>query len=84
LANLPEHSHTLNSGRQGYAAIAVTTVIDAGAETGLGPTAPGQAQYLRDSGGITKPSSVSLSTPVGTMNPYLTINYIIRSGPPAF
>jgi microcystin-dependent protein len=84
LANLPEHSHTLNSGRQAYAAIAVTTVIDAGAETGLGPTAPGQAQYLRDSGGITKPSSVSLSTPVGTMNPYLTINYIIRSGPPAF
>jgi microcystin-dependent protein len=83
-ANLPEHSHTLNSGRQAYAAIAVTTVIDAGAETGLGPTAPGQAQYLRDSGGITKPSSVSLSTPVGTMNPFLTINYIIRSGPPAF
>lgn len=84
LANLPEHTHTLSSGRQDYAAIAVTTTIDAGAETGLGPTAPGQAQYLKDSGGIKKPASVTLSTPVGIMNPYLTINYIIRSGPPAF
>ena len=84
LSNLPEHSHTLGSARQDYAAVAVTTTIDPDATTGLGPTAPGQAQYLKDSGGIKKPTGVTLSTPVGTMNPYLTINYIIRSGPPAF
>lgn len=84
LSNLPDHSHTLNSGKQGYAAIAVTTTIDSAADTGLGPTAPGQAQYLKDSGGIKKPDSTTLSTPVGIMNPYLTLNYIIRSGPPAF
>jgi len=84
LANLPEHSHTLSSSRQDYAAVAVTTTIDPDATTGLGPTAPGQAQYLKDSGGIKKPSGTTLSTPVGTMNPYLTLNYIIRSGPPAF
>ena len=84
LANLPEHSHTLASSRQDYSAIAVTTTIDPDATTGLGPTAPGQAQYLKDSGGIKKPSGTTLSTPVGIMNPYLTINYIIRSGPPAF
>jgi microcystin-dependent protein len=84
LANLPEHSHTLGSARQDYNAIAVTTTIDPDATTGLGPTAPGQAQYLKDSGGVKKPVGLNLGTPVGTMNPYLTINYIIRSGPPAF
>jgi microcystin-dependent protein len=84
LANLPEHSHTLSSARQDYSAIAVTTTIDPDATTGLGPTAPGQAQYLKDSGGIKKPTGTTLGTAIGTMNPYLTINYIIRSGPPAF
>jgi microcystin-dependent protein len=84
LANLPEHSHTLSSTTQDYAAIAVTTTLDANATTGLGPTAPGQAQYLRDSGGIKKGTGVTLGTPIGLMNPYQTLNYIIRSGPPAF
>lgn len=84
LGNLPEHSHTLKSARQDYSAVAVTTTIDPDATTGLGPTAPGQAQYLKDSGGIKKPTGTSLSTPVGIMNPFLTLNYIIRSGPPAF
>lgn len=84
LANLPEHSHTLRSSRQDYSAVAVTTTVDPDATTGLGPTAPGQAQYLKDSGGIKKPTGTTLSTPVGIMNPYLTLNYIIRSGPPAF
>ncbi len=84
LANLPEHSHTLSSSRQDYAAIAVTATIDPDATSGLGPTAPGQAQYLKDSGGVKKPTGTTLGTAVGIMNPYLTINYIIRSGPPAF
>jgi microcystin-dependent protein len=84
LTNLPEHSHSLSSARQDYSAVAVTTTIDPEATTGLGPTAPGQAQYLKDSGGIKRPLGTTLSTPVGIMNPYLTINYIIRSGPPAF
>jgi microcystin-dependent protein len=84
LPNLPEHSHTLQSARQEYSAVAVTTTIDPDATTGLGPTAPGQAQYLKDSGGVKKPAGTTLGTPIGLMNPYLTINYIIRSGPPAF
>jgi microcystin-dependent protein len=84
LANLPEHSHSLSSARQDYSAIAVTTTIDPDATSGLGPTAPGQAQYLKDSGGVKKPTGTTLGTAIGTMNPYLTINYIIRSGPPAF
>jgi microcystin-dependent protein len=84
LANLPEHSHSLASARQEYSAVAVTTTIDPDATTGLGPTAPGQAQYLKDSGGVKKPAGTTLGTAIGLMNPYLTINYIIRSGPPAF
>jgi microcystin-dependent protein len=84
LTNLPDHSHTLNSGRQSYSAISVTTTIDPAATTGLGPTAPGQAQYLNDSGSVKKPANTTLGTAIGTMNPYLTLNYIIRSGPPAF
>ena len=83
LANLPNHRHTLRSARQDYSAVAVTTTIDPDATTGLGPTAPGQAQYLKNSGGV-DPEGTTLSTAIGTMNPYLTINYIIRSGPPAF
>ena len=84
LANLPEHSHTLRTATQDYSAVAVTTTLDPLATSGLGPTAPGQAQYLKDSGGIKKPVGVTLGTAVGLMNPFLTINYIIRSGPPAF
>jgi microcystin-dependent protein len=84
LANLPEHSHSLSSARQDYAAVAVTTTIDPEATSGLGPTAPGQAQYLKDSGGVKKPAGTILGTAIGIMNPFLTINYIIRSGPPLF
>ena len=85
LANLPEHTHDLKSDAGGeFAAVAVTPSVDASATTGLGPTAPGQAQYLKDSGGVRTPAGVTLGTAVGLMNPYLTINYIIRSGPPRF
>lgn len=85
LGNLPEHEHSLqNSGIQ-YSVVRVDTAINPPATTGLGPTAPGQTQYLNTSGGIKKPDpSFTLGNPVGIMNPYLTINYIIRSGPPAF
>ena len=84
VANLPQHSHTLASANQEYAALANTTATDPAAITGPGPTAAGQAQYLKDSGGVKVGAGVTLGTAVGLMNPYLTINYIIRSGPPVF
>lgn len=84
LANLPEHSHTLSTATQDYAAIAVSTTLDPLATSGLGPTAPGQAQYLKDSGNVKKPVGVTLGTAVGLMNPFLSMNFIIRSGLPAF
>jgi microcystin-dependent protein len=84
LANLPEHSHTLSTPTQDYSAVALTTTLDPLATSGLGPTAPGQAQYLKDSGNVKKPAGVTLGTAVGLMNPFLAMNFIIRSGPPAF
>ena len=84
LANLPEHSHSLSTTTQDYSAVALTATLDPLATSGPGPTAPGQAQYLKDSGGVKKPLGVTLATPVGLMNPFLALNYIIRSGPPAF
>lgn len=84
VANLPEHSHTLSTANQEYAALANTTSVDPAGITGPGPTAPGSAQYLKDSGGVKVGAGVTLGTAIGLMNPYLTINYIIRSGPPVF
>lgn len=85
LGNLPDHSHNMIVNNIQYSAVRIDTTINAPGRTGLGPTAPGQAQYLDESGPIKKPSSdFTLSTPIGIMNPYLTINYIIRSGPPRF
>jgi microcystin-dependent protein len=81
-ANLPQHRHTLSSGNQDYKAVFVSTTIDPLATTGLGPTAPGQAQYLERTGDML--GVPTTSTPIGIMNPFLTINYIIRSGPPLF
>jgi len=84
LANLPEHSHTLATATQDYAAVVVSTTLDPLATSGLGPTAPGQAQYLKDTGPVKKLGGVTLGTAVGLMNPFLSMNFIIRSGPPAF
>lgn len=85
LSNLPDHEHSLqNSGVQ-YSVVRVDTAINPPATTGLGPTASGQTQYLNTSGPIKKPDpAFTLGTAIGIMNPYLTINYIIRSGPPTF
>ena len=86
LGNLPDHEHTLrppNSDRQ-FNVVRVDSAVVSGVAPGpgLGPTSPGQAQYLNSSGGIK--TTVSLAQPVATLNPHLTLNYIIRSGPPAF
>jgi microcystin-dependent protein len=85
LGNLPDHEHSLQNAGVQYSVVKVDTAINPPATTGLGPTAPGQAQYLNTSGPIKKPrEDFALGTAVGIMNPYLTINYIVRSGPPLF
>jgi len=85
LVNIPEHTHTLsNAGRQ-YSAVRLDTAVNLPAVPGAGPTAPGTAQYFSEAGPVKKPNeSTLLSQPFSLMNPYVTFNYIIRSGPPAF
>jgi len=84
--NLPDHEHELKppgTDKQ-FTVVRLDSAVVPGTSPGpgLGPTAPGQAQYLNTTGYIK--TSSSLSSPFSVLNPYLTINYIIRSGPPAF
>jgi microcystin-dependent protein len=83
--NLPDHEHDMVGSTGGqYAAVKLDTALptDFGAFLDAGPTAAGKFNYLPNSGGIKTNSP--LSDAFSLMNPFLTINYIIRSGPPAF
>jgi microcystin-dependent protein len=85
LTNLPDHDHSLQNAGVQYSVVKVDTAINPPATTGAGPTAVGQAQYFNSSGPVKLPATdFKLGQPIGIMNPYLTVNYIIRSGPPAF
>lgn len=85
VTNLPEHEHdmrgTTASGARGqfYGAVRVAAgePDDANAFSGPGPQAAGQAQYIRTSGNVV---ASTIGVPIDTMNPYLTINYIIFTG----
>ena len=95
--NLPQHEHDFkalnDAGAKGgnqYYATRLDTASPPGIEPGegaflgRGPTTPGQMQYLPSSGGVLGYSSTQLGQSFSIMNPYLTLNYIIRSGPPIF
>jgi microcystin-dependent protein len=79
--NLPQHRHNLQGNASGqYYAFRNTPGApdDTDASSGLGATAAAAGQYLTNSGPIQ--TSGSLAVPFNTMNPYLTINYIIFTG----
>jgi microcystin-dependent protein len=95
--NLPQHEHDFkainDAGTKGgnqYHATRLDTASPPGIEPGegaflgRGPTTPGQMQYLPSSGGIKDYTTAQLGQSFSIMNPYLTLNYIIRSGPPIF
>lgn len=85
VANLPDHEHTMkgSTGQQYYATRVDSAIpTDVGSISGKGPTAVSQSQYIPSSGGV-KTSGV-LGDAFSVMNPFLTVNYIIHSGPPAF
>jgi hypothetical protein len=69
---------------QQYYATRIDTAIpsDVGSLSDKGPTTVGQSQYIPSSGSIK--TAGSLGQEFSVMNPFLTLNYIIRSGPPAF
>jgi microcystin-dependent protein len=85
IANLPDHEHDMKgSTGQQYFATRVDTAIpsDVGSFSEKGPTTVGQSQYIPTSGGIKTVGT--LGQEFSVMNPFLTLNYIIHSGPPAF
>jgi len=85
VSNLPDHEHNMKgSTGQQYFATRVDTAIpsDVGSFSEKGPTTVGQSQYIPSSGGIS--TAGTLGQEFSVMNPFLTLNYIIHSGPPAF
>jgi microcystin-dependent protein len=85
VGNLPQHEHDMrgSTGQQYYATrIDTAAPLDVGAFSEKGPTTVGQGQYLPSSGGIR--TGDTLGQPFAVINPYLTLNYIIRSGPPRY
>jgi microcystin-dependent protein len=84
VSNLPQHEHNMqgSAGQRYFAVRADTSVpLDSGAFLGIGGTTANRLQYLPNSGGV---SSTELGQPYAVMNPFLTINYIIRAGAPEF
>ena len=82
-SQLPNHQHNLqgNAGTQYYAARVSTGVpLDTGAFLGSGGNTPNQVQYLPNTGGITGVTG----EPYGVVNPFATLNFIIRSGRSVF
>ena len=87
VTNLPDHEHNMqgSTGQQYYATRVDTAApLDTNSFSGKGPTAVGQSQYIPSSGTVKVSTGVSLGQAFSVMNPYLTLNYIIRSGPPEF
>jgi microcystin-dependent protein len=82
--NLPQHEHSFIVNSIQYSSVAVGGGAVGDADFGLGPTTSNGAVYQPNTGGIKVDGSVAFSQPVGVMNPFLTVNYIIRSGPPKF
>jgi len=85
VSNLPDHEHNMkgSTGQQYYATRVDSAIpVDTGSLSDKGPTTVGQSQYIPSSGGIK--TSGSLGQQFSVMNPFLTLNYIIRSGPAAF
>lgn len=81
VVNLPDHEHDLkgSSGDQYYAIRDIAgTPNDTGAITYDAPTGQGNGQALPNSGGIVSPEGTG--QPLNTMNPTMTINYIIYTG----
>jgi len=85
VSNLPDHEHNMkgSTGQQYYASRLDTAIpLDTGSFSDKGPTSLGQTQYVPTSGGVK--TAGALGQAFSVMNPYLTLNYIIRSGPPNF
>ena len=76
--NLPDHRHTLATSQADYFAVGRPGAVSD--SNGISPPGPGTSSSglsVPNTGGILGSST---GTPLTTMNPYLTINYIIFTG----
>lgn len=77
-SNLPDHKHNLNSGTAQYYAAGLPGIpADPNGVPNLGMPNTSTGSGLPNSGGVI---STQTGLPFNTMNPYLTINYIIFTG----
>jgi microcystin-dependent protein len=78
-SNLPDHKHSLKDGSDQFFAVGVGAVTTANATNLAGfSSAGGGGLGLNNSGSVI--GSSGSPTPITTMNPFLSINYIIFTG----
>jgi len=78
ISNIPDHKHNLSSASAQYYAAGIPNAgSDPNAIAGLGLPASSTGSGLPNSGSVI---SSTTGQPVGIMNPYQTINYIIFTG----
>jgi microcystin-dependent protein len=83
-SNLPQHSHDLRRGSTVFGAVGVNNVTGASNTTFRNDGSQGIVYQIPSTSDILLNPGENIDQPFALMNPYLTINYIIRSGPPAF
>lgn len=83
-SNLPQHSHDLRRGSSVFGAVGVNNVTGASNTTFRNDGSQGIVYQIPSTSDILLNPGEVIDQPFALMNPYLTINYIIRSGPPAF
>lgn len=82
-ANLPDHVHNMQDDRGNqYGAVKQTAQGGVSTDSSINVAGAPSGRRLLNSGGIA--TSGNLSDPFGVMNPFLTVNYIIRTGIPKF
>lgn len=83
-SNLPQHNHDLRRGTSVFGAVGVNNVTGASSTTFRNDGSQGIVYQIPATSDILLNPGEQIDQPFALMNPYLTINYIIRSGPPAF
>ena len=81
VTNLPDHKHNMKTNAaQYYAAGIPGGSVDPDAEANKGMPTTSSGYGIRNSGSVDVPVNTTMGQAFSTMNPYLTINYIIFTG----
>jgi microcystin-dependent protein len=83
-SNLPQHQHDLRRNNLVFGAIGVNNVQGASNTNFRNDGSTGVVFQIPQTSDISVAQGENVEQPFSLMNPYLTMNYIIRSGPPVF